>query len=715
MQIRMGNFFRKIVLGSALLLAGMGAFFSHAQESPTQNRLQLARRYASSGQLEKALSVYGELYGEDPQIFVYEGYLDCLQQLGRYDQAEKLVRRQMRGSRLPVLLKVDLARNYILQGQKAKAESVLQEIVRKTDFSQPGLSVEELAEAIVEKTRLYAPAIDLYLQARIQAGGEKVSDRAETRRRKAGNPGGEDFDPSYFLLNAGEGSGSPLREVSSAASVLYASQLANLYRLDGRYGPMLDEYVSMMRVDPSAREEVCSRLQALLAGSGGEEAGVSSGEASKRIARQILQLVSQKAQQEPDDPVVQDLLIWTLLQERDFQAAAVQARSYSRRFSDAGTKWFETIRTIAQNRVYDLAQIQYETFIREASDTRSDLSPSLVRMSRIDLLNLYFSRLENRKTRDTVQIRQIKEAYRKLFAELGRDPETFGMHRNLARIYAYYTGERDSACRLLEQALASRSFSAQQKAQLKIDLADILLYYDKVWDATLLYSQVEKDFKQDAVGFYAKLQNARLSYYIGEFEWAQSQLDVLRAATSKLIANDAMELSLLIRENMNPDSTYEGLEKVARADLLIFRRLYRPALSLLDQVLAMPLEGALFDDVYFRKAQVCLRLDSVDAALDCLARIYTGYTDDLLADDALFMAAGLLQLRSGHAIDPETEFLRSSDFPPPDAPLWGKRSQEEKTADREEAMRLYQRIFMEYRSSALAPLARQRYRQLRGN
>lgn len=714
MEIRTGNFFRKTVLWAVLLLAGMGPFFSHAQESQTQNRLQLARRYASSGQLEKALSVYGELYSEDPQVFVYESYLDCLQQLERYDQAEKLIRRQMRGSRLPVLFKVDLARNYILQGQKAKAESVLQEIVKKTDFSQPGLSVEELAEAIVEKTRLYAPAIDLYLQARFQAGGGKLSDRSEARRRKAGNPGGEDFDPSYFLLNAGDGSGSPLREPSSASSVLYASQLANLYRLDGRYGPMLDEYVSMMRVDPSAREEVYSRLQALLAGSGASERG-SSGASSGRVSRQILQLVSQKAQKEPDDPVVQDLLVWTLLQERDFPAAAVQARSYSRRFSDAGAKWFETIRTIAQNRVYDLAQDQYESFIGEASDARSDLSPSLVRMGRIDLLNLYFSRLENRKMRDTAQVWQIKEAYKKLFAELGRDPETFGMYRNLARIYAYYTGQRDSACQLLEQALASPAFNPRQKAQLKIDLADILLYYDKVWDATLLYSQVEKDFKQDAIGFYAKLQNARLSYYIGEFEWAKSQLDVLRAATSKLIANDAMELSLLIRENMNPDSTYEGLEKVARADLLIFRRLYRPALSLLDQVLSMPLEGALFDDVYFRKAQVCLKLDSVDEALDYLARIYTDYADDLLADDALFMAAGLLQLRSGHAIDPETEFLRASDFPLPDSPLWGNCSQEEKSADKEEAMRLYRRIFMEYKSSALAPLARQRYRQLRGS
>ncbi|MDE5544197.1 MAG: hypothetical protein K2I83_02145, partial [Bacteroidales bacterium] len=135
----------------------------HAQEA---NRLQLAGRYAADGQTEKALALYEELYKEDPQNFVYQGYLNCLQTLSQFDKAEKLIRRQMKASALPVLVKVDLAKNYLLQNQKNKAESVLQEIVQKTDFSQAGLSVEELAEAMVEKTRLYAPAIEGYKRGR---------------------------------------------------------------------------------------------------------------------------------------------------------------------------------------------------------------------------------------------------------------------------------------------------------------------------------------------------------------------------------------------------------------------------------------------------------------------------------------------------------------------------------------------------------------------
>lgn len=642
-----------LVLGGVI---GAAPACLHAQEA---NRLQLAGRYAAGGQTEKALALYEELYKEDPQIFVYQGYLSCLQALSQFDKAEKLIRRQMKASALPVLVKVDLAQNYLLQNQKNKAEAVLQEIVQKTDFSQAGLSVEELAESIVEKTRQYAPAIEVYKRG---------------------------------------------RKVAGAPSTAYASALANLYRLDGQYDEMLGEYVAWMQAESGHEEEVYARLQSLLAGEG-------AGNVLK-TRRVILAWVGRKAQAEPDSPVVQDLFVWTLLQNREYEAAVRQARSYVLRFGDQGRKWYQTIARLVSGGEYDLAQEQYEDFIEQGSKPQGGLNPALVRNSRIDLLNLYFHRVENGLIRDLLQINTIKQEYKRLLEELGREarPE---MHRNLARIYAYYTHQPDSAQAVLQQALASYTFSPIQKARIKTDLADILLYYNKVWDATLLYSQVEKDFKQDAEGFYAKLQNARLSYYIGEFEWAESQLDVLRAATSKLIANDAMELSLMIKENRNPDSTYEGLTLVARADLLILRRLYAPAMELLNNVLQMPLEGSLFDDVYMRKAGIFLKMDSVEEALRCLERIYTDYGDDLLADDALFMAGGLLQLRAGEAIDPETEFLKPADFPPLGAPVWGERDVMQKTTDRWEAMRLYQRIFTDFPASALAPLARLRYRQLR--
>ena len=406
-----------------------------------------------------------------------------------------------------------------------------------------------------------------------------------------------------------------------------------------------------------------------------------------------------------------------LLQQQDFETALLQAKAYSRRFEDGGWKWLETIRVVASNHRYELARPAYEEFVGERGESSASvsLSPRYLREAKIDLLDLYFASLENRKEKDSAWVVKLKQSYKRLLSELGRDPESFGLYRNLARIHAYYAGERDSARILLEEALASHRFTRSQQALLKIDLADILLYYNKVWDATLLYSQVEKDLKQDPVGFYAKLQNARLSYYIGEFEWAKSQLDVLRAATSKTIANDAMELSLLIKENMSPDSSYTGLWYVARSDFMAMRGFHEEALRFLDTLLSLPQEGGLFDEAWYRKAQIYLGMDSIGQALYWLSEVYTDYRDPLLVDDALFLSAELLQLRSGIPVPEGMDHAWVFWLPEAGSEVFGQRTDEQRLADKEEAMRLYQRLFMEFKSSTLASLARQRYRFLRGD
>lgn len=623
---------RRLLVGLLVLL--MGADIPCAQEkAATPNRLQLAARFMESGKSEKALALYEELYKEDPQIFVYKEYLKCLQKLGHYEKAEKVIRKQMRASRTAVLVKVDLAANFIRMGQNKKAEAVFAEI-KKSDLFSGGVSVQELAQAVVNETGRYDVAADLY---------------QTLRQMECGTPENSD------------------------CYALYAEALADYYRMDGKMEPMLDEYLLLMSHDEEQSDKVFSRLQGLLAG--GEK------NASKKNLETLKRLLYRKIQQQPETASVQDVLIWVLLQEKDFETALVQARSYSRRFNDGGIKWLESIRTVAQNEKFDLAVTQYELLLNTAADKSLHIAPQNARRARIELLNLYFAQLERQSRKDLDKAHRLTQSYKNLMREAGREPEAFEMNRNLAKIYAYYLQEKDSAVFYIEKALQEGRFSGVQRAQLKIDLADILLYYDKVWDAMLLYGQVEKDFKQDPVGFYAKLQNARLSYYIGEFEWAKSQLDVLRAATAKLIANDAMELSLMIRENMNPDSAYDGLAVVARADFLVYRHLYAPALRLLDSVLRMPLEGALFDEVYYRKAHVYLAMDSVQEALTWLKAVYDYPEDDLLADDALFEAAEILQNQN-------------------------------KT---QEAMELYQRLFLDFKSSSLAPLARQRYRLLRGD
>lgn len=742
---------RRLVL---VCLLGFYPWILSAQE---QNRLQLAERYMQNGEADKALSLYEELYQEDPQTFVYQGYLQCLQALEQYPEAEKLIRRQMKSAPQPILFQIDLLQNFLLSGETKKARAGFDGFLSGLDiYGGSAVSLSEIAQDIVEKTRRYDWAIALYVHVRELVGDayravtEGSTPKYKLNRdflKKAGGVAeaglrlrqlfGLDASASEWAWQGGLGGFPAMDEPVSASpeTYLYAEELADLYRMTGQYEPMLDEYLKVLEKDPDRKEDVYTRLQAVMASSSLSETGAragdglgttsagngqdvaypANGKASSRVASRLESLLYQKAQQEPMDEVVQDMLVWVLLQQKDFETALLQAKAYSRRFEDGGQKWLEAIRVTTSNRRYEMARTAYEEFVLEAEAGAMPVSTQYLREAKIDLLDLYFATLESRKEKNPEWVAGLKQAYKALFSELGRGPEIFGLYRNLAKIHAYYAGERDSARMLLEEALASHRFTRSQQAVLKIDLADILLYYNKVWDATLLYSQVEKDLKQDPVGFYAKLQNARLSYYIGEFEWAKSQLDVLRAATSKTIANDAMELSLLIKENMSPDSSYTGLWYVARSDFMAMRGLYAPALRLLDTLLTLPQEGGLFDEAWYRKAQIYLEMDSVSQALHWLSEVYTDYYDPLLVDDALFMAAELLQLRAGIPVPEGMEQAGAVWLPEAGSEVFGQRTEGQRTADKEESMRLYQRLFMEFKSSTLAALARQRYRFLRGD
>jgi len=217
---------------------------------------------------------------------------------------------------------------------------------------------------------------------------------------------------------------------------------------------------------------------------------------------------------------------------------------------------------------------------------------------------------------------------------------------------------------------------------MKIELADILLLTGDVWEASLLYSQVEKAFKNDVVGFEAKYRNARLYYYIGEFSYARAQLDILKAATSKLIANDAMQLSLLISDNMDEDSTTTGLRLYSRADLLLFRNKPEEAFKTLDSINMLGLYHPLFDEVLFQKAEIRLRQGRYADADSLLVKLVNFYQQDLLADDALFKLGELN----------ENIF---KNYP--------------------RAMEFFERILTDYPGSIFVVDARRHYRNLRGD
>ena len=270
--------------------------------------------------------------------------------------------------------------------------------------------------------------------------------------------------------------------------------------------------------------------------------------------------------------------------------------------------------------------------------------------------------------------------YQNALLEIGKNSNTIQLINNLAHIEAFYLDKIDVAKSLLDDALKLPGLNAEQIADCKIELADILLLSGEVWEATLLYSQVEKAYKNEPVGHEAKFKNAKLFYYIGEFDFAKGQLDILIAATSKLIANDAMELSLLISDNIAEDSSMTALKLYAKADLLLFQNKDSLALITLDSIGMLAMSHPLFDEVLYKKAEIMIKESKFFEADTLLQKLIDFYPEDILADNAIFKLADL---------------------------------KENYFKDKNKAMELYQLLMTKYPGSLYVVGSRKRFRNLR--
>ena len=219
-------------------------------------------------------------------------------------------------------------------------------------------------------------------------------------------------------------------------------------------------------------------------------------------------------------------------------------------------------------------------------------------------------------------------------------------------------------------------------APAKLELGDIYILTGEVWEAALIYGQVEKQFANEPPGQEAKFKNARLSFFQGDLMWAKAQLDVLKASTSQLYANDALNLRLLISDNLQNETDTNALRIYARADMLLFMNQPDKALITLDSINKLFPSNSLADDILMARAKVYLKKNNLQAVSAELQKIIDDYAFDLWADDAVFMLADLYETSLKNPV---------------------------------KARELYQKIITDFPGSLYVVEARKRFRLLRGD
>jgi tetratricopeptide (TPR) repeat protein len=589
---------------------------------------QLAIEFLNNGETQKALQLFNEAYSKTPTQHIYRLYLDALLQEKNTRDAERLVQRHQRNFPQNLTTAVDLGYVFLISGDKNKADREFRNVIEKLPNNQNHIS--EIAVTLFNR------------------GQTEFAIQAFLRGRQ--------------LLNNPQA---------------FSHDLATLYERANRIADMTNEYLIMLDYNPNMLSFVQQRMQMVLSGDTEDK------NATSEIRKTTLDYI----QRNPQSRTAQDFWIGLLLSIEDFETALTFARAYDRRFSDDGQMVLE-VAQVAANSISNVAEKAYQHLIAKGATS------SLYFEARMGLLSYYYQKITTSPVVDEKALQILEKEYENVLNSQPITANSIRLIRDWARISAFYNNDFEKADSLLNMALNIPNLPRRIMADVKLDLADIYLFIDEPWEATLLYSQVEKEFKHDEIGFDAKLRNARLSYYIGEFEWSLAQLDVLRAATSKLIANDAMELSLLIRENVDSDDEFTNLKQFANAELLIYQRKYDEALEIFDIMVGGKVDfftlktlptltattHSLHDNILMKRAEIALKRGKIEDALEYLEKIYTQHADELLADDALYLAARINEEQLNRLVT---------------------------------AQALYEQLILEHPSSLYIPDARRRFRELR--
>ncbi len=413
-----------------------------------------------------------------------------------------------------------------------------------------------------------------------------------------------------------------LRALNSVKNPPLYFELADLYSKMGDYNAMINAYLDMASADDAYIDAVKAKLQSIVTDPG-------ENEVSEALKTELLK----RTQKHPNQTLYAEFLYWYSVQKKDFSIALIQAKALDHQFGELGGRVFNLAGILLANKQYDLAVEAYQYVINLGKDYPY-YSSSLV-----NILQARFLKITSSKHSDTKELLNLEKAYQKEISILGYGNNSAQMIMNLAHLQAFYLNNLEGAKELLEPLINSPGLSAKLQAEAKLELGDIKLFSGEKWGASLLYKQVEKAHKHEPIGYKAKYKAAKFFYYVGEMEWAKVQLKVLSGATSKLIANDAMKLYLLISENISEDSSYDALTIYARADLLDYQKKYGEANQTLDTILKVFPNNPIVDNVYFLKAEMAVKQKEYALADSLFNQCLLTDPQASLADNALIERA----------------------------------------------------------------------------
>ena len=606
-----------------LTIVSASSFFSQV----TTIDFQLAKKYYLDSDYEKAALYYEKIFKEPEQrLKVYENYKSTLIELNKFKEAEKLSKILIKENPNKLNYLVDLGVIYGLVDRIDKKNQVFDKAIEQ-----------------INKETLYDNAFDLGLAF------EKIGNLKKALE--------------VYLNFESNNLQNPFA---------FHSKIALIYNKTNQPNKMINTFFEMLDFNNKFLQTVQNGLV--------NSIDFQNNLKEKEILRQS---IIEKIQANPKKIVYIELLAWFYMLNNDYENAYTQIKALDKKLNKNGSKLLDLGNTALNNQDFKVAVKCFDDVILKSNSLEYKFEAKNKKLFALKSKILYGSQIIQE------ELEELKANYLLILSQLNNSKNVYNnslrkynLLLDLSEIEAFYLGDISSAKQHLNNAIQIPRLKEKQKGNAKLKLANILVLEDKIWEASLMYLQIEKQFKDDQLGHLAKFKNAQVYYFSGEYDWCQAQLKVLKASTSKLIANDALELSVLISDNYNMDTSEVAMKLFSYADMLSYQQQFSKANILYDSVLNNFKNHSLNDEIIFRKAKIDLKKHNYLKAIEYFKLLVDNYPNSILLDNSLFLIASIY---------------------------------EEKIKDFEQAKKYYKTILFDHKGSLYAAESRKRFRKLAGN
>jgi len=540
---------------------------------------------------------------------------------------------------------VQVAQVYLEQGELEKAQSFYERFYQQrpdrhvyfTTLIQIYIGLEKIqhAEALLDKHHRKYPDIPevlgVYVDFHLRFGKPKLAEKAmkQWNRNMPAN-----FRSTEELANllATKGHGKLAIQVvedwqrQNGRNPLALYKLVDFYISDNQPEMAATQLIQLLKVSISYYEGVKTRLVNLLAE-----------EADAPVNMAIKQAFIAELQKNPDETEFATLLMWIFIHEANFSQAFIHAKAIDQRNGSEGRLVLDLGMICQEQQAYEVANSCFSLVAG-----LGEQSPYYIEARIAEVQNMEdWLRWDGRLTGE--QLLQLSRAYQATLKVLPSSSNSAQLMVRYARLMAFDLNQQEEAIVLLQSAMNEFRPGSIEEARAKIALADILIATGDLWEPSLLYGQVEKALPNTPEGHEAKWGNTRLSFFRAEFPWAQTQAKVLKASTTKHIANDALGLSLLMNDLLAEDSNVVALASYARAECAFYSRNMDQAVAILDSLESTLNFGPILTASRWIRYQILERKGQFEEAIAVLKILIKNDPESLLVDDAWLAMARLYE------------------------------------------------------------------------